>query len=86
VQQDVALVGAGGDVQEAQLVGPFRRYLPRGRNMLLRWGLRLLFVLLIALQWIPVAGGLVIPVMALLSYTVYRNAFAAQYAGFGKPG
>ena len=68
-----------------QLVGPFRRYLPRGRNILVRWGLRILVVLLIALQWIPVAGGFVVPALALLSYTVYRNAFAAQYAELAKP-
>jgi hypothetical protein len=32
------------------IVAPFRRYIPPGRGFLLRWGVRLAVVLLVALQ------------------------------------
>jgi hypothetical protein len=57
------------------LVAPFRRYIPPGRGFLLRWGIRLAVVLLVAFQWVPVAGGLAVPVMALISYGAYRTAY-----------
>ena len=57
------------------LVAPYRRYLPRRTTLLLRWGVRLVSLGLIAFQWVPVIGGLSIPAMALLNHTVYRNRF-----------
>ena len=39
------------------IVAPFRRYIPPGRGFLLRWGVRLAVVVLVAFQWVPVAGG-----------------------------
>lgn len=57
------------------LVSPFRRYLPLGRRVLLKWGIRILFFILIAVQWIPGAGGVVVPLMAFVSYTAYRAGF-----------
>ncbi len=60
------------------LVAPFRRYIPRGRTLLLRWGIWLLFLVLVLLQWVPLLGGLVVPTMALVSYKVYRTAFTAM--------
>ncbi len=59
----------------SKLVGPMRRYLPRTRAILLRWAVRITIFFLIMFQWVPGAGGLVIPLMALLNYTVYRSAF-----------
>lgn len=59
----------------SKLVSPMRRYLPRTRAILLRWVVRITIFFLIMFQWIPGAGGLVIPLMALLNYTVYRSAF-----------
>jgi hypothetical protein len=58
-----------------KLVAPFRRYVPSLHAFLLRWLLRVAFFFLIALQWIPAVGGVVVPLMALASYGVYRNAF-----------
>jgi Zn finger protein HypA/HybF involved in hydrogenase expression len=58
------------------LVAPFRRYIPRGRSLLLRWGVKLFLLLLVLLQWVPLLGGFVVPVMALVNYNVYRAAFA----------
>jgi Zn finger protein HypA/HybF involved in hydrogenase expression len=57
------------------IVAPFRRYIPAGRGFVLRWGIRLAVVVLVAFQWVPVAGGLAVPLMALISYAAYRTAF-----------
>ena len=57
------------------IVAPFRRYIPSGQGFVLRWGVRLAILALVALQWVPVAGGLAIPSMALINYVAYRNAF-----------
>ncbi|AGA26804.1 zinc ribbon domain-containing protein [Singulisphaera acidiphila] len=57
------------------LIAPYRRYLPLGHGLLLRWGVRLALVVLVAFQWIPVAGGLALPSMALLNYVAYRSVY-----------
>ena len=57
------------------IVAPFRRYIPPGRGFLLRWGVRLAVVVLVAFQWVPVAGGLAVPAMALINYAAYRTAY-----------
>jgi len=57
------------------LVAPFRRYIPRGRSLLMKWGLRLLFFVLVAIQWIPAVGGVVVPTMALVNYFAWRRLF-----------
>lgn len=58
-----------------ELVAPFRRYVPRGRSLLLRWGTRVFYFVLIAVQWVPVVGGFVAPVMGFTSYQIYRSAY-----------
>jgi Zn finger protein HypA/HybF involved in hydrogenase expression len=58
-----------------EIVAPFRRYIPPGRGFLLRWGVRLAVVLLVAFQWVPVAGGLAVPSMALINYVAYLTAY-----------
>jgi hypothetical protein len=58
-----------------QLVLPFSQYLPAGKRFLLGWGMRLLFVVLVFFQLVPVAGGLVVPLMGLISFAAYRNAW-----------
>lgn len=63
------------------LIGPVRRYLPRTRLILLRWMVRIAIFFLIMFQWVPGAGGLVVPIMALLNYTVYRSAFRGMLKG-----
>ena len=60
------------------LIAPLRQYIPRTRTFLLRWGIRILFFFLIMFQWVPVAGALVVPTMALINYTVYRSTFRAM--------
>ena len=58
-----------------EVVLPFSQYLPLGRSFLLRWGIRLLFLVLIFLQIIPLVGGFVAPLMAYLSYSAYRGTY-----------
>ncbi len=58
------------------IVAPFRRYIPPGRGFVLRWGVRLVVLSLAAFQWVPVAGGLALPAMALINYAAYRTAYA----------
>ena len=58
-----------------ELVAPFRRYVPRGRSLLLRGGTRVFYFILIAFQWVPVVGGFVAPVMGFTSYQIYRSSY-----------
>lgn len=58
-----------------QLIAPFRLYIPGSRGLALRWLLKLLFLFLIILQITPVIGGFVVPLMALISYSVYSSYF-----------
>ncbi len=60
------------------LIAPLRKYIPRSRAILMRWGVRILFFFLVMFQWFPLAGGLVVPIMAFVNYTVYRTAFKAM--------
>jgi hypothetical protein len=57
------------------IVAPYRRYIPPGRGFVLRWGIRLAVVVLVSFQWVPLAGGLALPAMALINYGTYRAAF-----------
>ncbi|MHC5209187.1 MAG: DUF4126 family protein [Planctomycetota bacterium] len=57
------------------LVAPFRRYIPRGRSLLMKWGMRLLFLVLVLVQWIPAVGGAVVPIMAVVNYVAWRRLF-----------
>ena len=61
-----------------RLVSPFRQYIPLRHSFLLKWLTRLLFFVLIGLQWIPGVGGFVVPVMALISYSVFSAQFRIQ--------
>ena len=62
-------------VYRMQLVAPYRRYIPLGRRLVTKWLMRFLFFFLIMFQWVPILGGLTVPVMALLSHSAYRGAF-----------
>ena len=69
---------AGAVYYRMTLVLPFSEYLPFGRRFLLRWGVRLLFLLLAIFQIVPLLGGLVVPIMALISFWAYRNSYRAM--------
>jgi hypothetical protein len=61
-----------------ELVLPFSQYLPFGRRFVLRWLIRLVFLVLIFVQVVPLLGGLVVPLLAFMNYTAYRSSFAAM--------
>ena len=50
-------------------------YIPPGHGFVLRWGVRLLVLALVAFQWVPVAGALAMPAMALITYGAYRGSY-----------
>ncbi len=58
-----------------QLIAPFRAYIPGGKGLALRWLIKILFLILITLQLVPGIGGFVVPVMALISYSIYSSYF-----------
>jgi len=62
-----------------QLVMPYSRYLPRFRRVGTKILLRLIMLVLIVLQLLPVAGAATVPLLALLSYNFYRRAFWQQF-------
>lgn len=57
------------------LVAPFRRYIPLGRNFVLGWTVRIVVLVLVAFQCVPVLGGLIVPLMALITYATYRREY-----------
>ncbi len=68
---------AGTVYYRSVIVLPFAEYLPPGRRFLLRWGVRLLFLVLAICQVIPLLGAFVVPAMAAISFEAYRRAFLA---------
>jgi hypothetical protein len=61
-----------------QLIAPFRVYIPGARGLALRWLLKLIFLVLIVLQVIPGLGSVMVPAMALLSYSLYSSYFSSM--------
>lgn len=57
------------------LVAPFMGYIPAGRSLLLKIVLRIILLLLITLQLVPGIGAVSVPLMALLSFGIYRGSF-----------
>ena len=65
----------GAVYYRVELVLPFSQYLPMRSRFVLRWMIRILFIVMIFLQVVPVLGGFVVPVMALISFGAYRASF-----------
>lgn len=65
-------------VYRLRLVSPLQRYTSLIGAMRTRWGLRLLFFILIWVQAIPGLGALAMPVMASINYAAYRRLFSSQ--------
>ncbi len=61
-----------------RLAGPFRRYIPMHKNLFINLVIQLIFILLIVLQLIPLVGSISVPVMALITYLVYRNSYTRE--------
>lgn len=54
------------------LISGLRAYIPRSTGCLARWGVRLLNLVLISLQWIPGFGAVMLPTMCASNFYVYR--------------
>ena len=63
------------------IVAPYRRYVPRVKAIWIRLGLKLLLVFAVAVQFIPLVGGLVLPLSAWVSHSAYRKAFLSGCGG-----
>lgn len=60
------------------LVAPFRRYIPTHIGCLVKWLVRLVNLILILLQVVPLLGALMMPAMALLNYWAYRQVYKSS--------
>lgn len=60
------------------LISGLRAYVPRSTGCLARWGVRLLNLVLIGLQWIPGFGALMLPAMCASNFYVYRGVLARE--------
>jgi Zn finger protein HypA/HybF involved in hydrogenase expression len=55
------------------LIASLQRYIPANVGCLVRWPVRMLNLLLVCLQPIPILGSLVVPLMCLSNYVVYQR-------------
>lgn len=78
----VAGLIAGIIYYRSQLVTPFAAYIPPGQSILMRIFLRIFHFLLITIQWVPGLNIIVVPLMALSSYGLYRKHFGKQLKEF----
>jgi hypothetical protein len=60
------------------LISGLVRYVPRTSGCLTRWGVRLLNLLLICLQPVPIVGAFTLPIMCLVNYRLYRQVLAGS--------
>ncbi len=60
------------------LISSLRCYVPRSVGAVARWGIRILSLLLLALQSIPLFGMLMLPLLCLLNFTVYQGLLRRQ--------
>ena len=56
------------------LLGGLRRYLPLTASFTTRWLSRFLTIGLLSLQWIPIVGAAMLPLLTLANYALYRRA------------
>jgi hypothetical protein len=62
------------------LVRPWRQYLSRGRSFVLRWLVRLVLFVLVVLSIVPALGLLICPLIAVISFHVWKGGFERAYA------
>lgn len=63
------------------LVAPYRRYMTWSNRLVMTWVVRIVNFLILAMQWLPVVGGLSLPTMALISHAFHRHAFRRSIKG-----
>ena len=60
------------------LVAGLRGYVPPLRGFATRWAVRLMHFVVIVLQPIPLVGALVLPLLCLSTYLIYRRSLASR--------
>ena len=60
------------------LIASLRCYLPRSSSILMRWTVRVINLVLILLQPVPLLGMITLPLMCLTNFLVYRSALQRQ--------
>lgn len=55
------------------IITSLRAYVPRSVGCMTRWGVRLLNMLLVSFQWVPVLGAAIVPAMCLTNYMIYHQ-------------
>ncbi len=66
------------------MIGSLRGYVPRATGRLSRWLVRLVCLVLILLQPLPVVGALTLPLMCYANFAVYRAALQRQSAALAR--
>jgi hypothetical protein len=66
------------------IVAPYRRHISNVGRIKTRWFVRIINFSLVAFQWVPLLGGLSIPLMALTSHRIHRSAFRSRFRSDGK--
>ena len=64
------------------LISSLRCYVPRSQGFLARWVIRLLSLVLLALQPIPLFGMLTLPSLCLLNFTIYQALLFSAFVGY----
>lgn len=60
------------------MIACIRGYIPRSRNLFSRWKVRIINIILIVLQPIPLLGAACLPLMCLSNYSIYKRQFKKQ--------
>lgn len=64
-----------------QLINPLRRYVPFGSALWAKWLARIAGFALVAVQWVPLVGGVSLPIMVAINHAIYRRAFRSAWQG-----
>lgn len=76
---------AGVIYYRVSLVASLRGYVPRSAGCLTRWSVRLTNLLLLALQPVPLLGGLTLPLMCFTNWRLWRRRVLERAAGADVP-
>ena len=60
------------------IIASLRCYIPRGTGILARWGVRLINLVILCFQPVPILGMFTLPLMCLTNYVVYRSLLEKQ--------
>ena len=60
------------------LISSLRTYLPRSTSIWMRWKVRIINLVLISLQWVPLVGAVMLPLLCYFNYRTYRKALARR--------